>query len=644
MATPIQELTIPSIIAGKDIFAQAETGSGKTGCFAIPILERILTNDERDMISDNQSLYVVLSPTRELAQQTHKVFQDFGASLGIKSASIIGGESIEKQKELLKDGVHILVGTPGRMCDLTKQKEVDLSMCQGVVFDEADRLFDMGFQKDIEYILSKAPADRQLIMVSATSNQEVLRTAYKFRSQPEEIVLNHDSLLVDHIDHHLAMMSKDEKFSYLVNLLRKKEDAYAIVFCNTQFQTHMVAEWLKSMNFKASPISGRLAQNRRTALLADFRSKKTTILVCTDVAARGLDIKNVNLVVNYDLPSEAANYVHRIGRTGRAGEEGLAISLCAHEDCEFLDSIYEFIDAKIPKLSLTDADFAKDLTKRPYIDKKTLKVTEREEKPSDDRYKNKERNKPLKNTATEKTEDRKRTPRVAKQIDEEYTMTERIDRRFFETTDNSYAQAAKDALKFFKMNEEGMLNHEILKKGPKKFFLFGPRNITYKFTIKPIYKKLLLPYLIEIIKLADLDLFVKVSFKEPNLKISFSGADEKLLLNNKNEMLYAFEHLIKLYLFKKIILHPGTKISVVVHGQKAAHTKNNDVNENDLIKMAEKLKQDVLEKNEAITTKSLSPAERRIIHKHLQDDTQVTTTSVGDGRFKKVEVNLIQQQ
>ena len=623
-------MTIPAINSNEDIFAQAETGSGKTGSFAIPIIHKLMTTDAS--LESKKAHYVVLSPTRELAQQTHKVFNDLGHEHGIKSVSVIGGESIDKQQKELEAGCHVLVATPGRLVDLIKQKIVSLENATGIVFDEADRLFDMGFQKDIDFTLSKLPKSRQLIMVSATSNREVMRTAYKHGSEPREIVLNHDSLLVDHIDHKLAMMTKDEKIPFLVHLLRQQEDAYAIVFCNTQFQTHLVAEWLKAMEFKAMPISGRLAQNKRTKLLKDFRSKQTTILVCTDVAARGLDIKNVNLVVNYDLPSEAANYVHRIGRTGRAGEDGKAISLCAHEDCQHLDAIYDLIDAKIEKMKLTNDDFATDIVKKPYIDKKTLKVsqsTNRNPQP---------REKKPRAPKVEKTNNQNTT---VEKVSESMENTDNIDRRFFETTSTSYKDATQQALNFFRMNEPGMLNHEVLSKGRKKFFFFGPRETTYKFSIKPIYKKLLLPYLIEILKLADLDLFVRVSFKEPHLRVSFSGKDEGLLLKNKGELLRSFEQIIKIYLQKRIVLHQGIKFNINVPRNKRPDSKNQGLNEDNLIKIAEALKTQVLENQEPAQSKTLSPGERRIIHQHFQDDKQVTTSSVGDGRFKKVEVSLL---
>ena len=314
--SPIQELTFIPIWDGKDVFAQAETGSGKTGAFAIPLIQRILSAETPEVLSPGKPQYVVLSPTRELAQQTHRVFETFSKELGIVSACIIGGENIDQQKKLLGQGLHILVGTPGRIKDLILQKEIFLSKCQTIVFDEADRLFDMGFKNEIEFILGKAPKERQLVMVSATSNLDVIRTAYKFHSNPEEIRINQDKLLVDNIDHALAMVASDEKFPFLVNYLKKQEDTYAIVFCNTQYQTHMIAEWLQAMGFKASPISGRLPQNKRTKLLSDFREKNVTILVCPDVAARGRDIKNVPLVINYELHNEAASYGHRIGSTG----------------------------------------------------------------------------------------------------------------------------------------------------------------------------------------------------------------------------------------------------------------------------------------------------------------------------------------
>ena len=638
-ASPIQEMTIGPILSGKDIFAQAETGSGKTGAFVIPIIEQILRDDKSGMIAAHESRYVVLSPTRELAQQTYKVFQQFGKELGIESCCIIGGENIDKQRKLIDEGVHVLVATPGRMADILKQKIVTLNECKGVVFDEADRLFEMGFKKDIEYILGKTPKDRQIIMLSATSNQEVLGTVYKFNSNPEELKLNEDSLLVDHIDHKLAMIDRNEKFPLLVSLLRKKEDAYAIVFCNTQFQTHSVAEWLKAMGFKAKPISGRMLQNKRTKLMEEFREKKVTILVCTDVAARGLDIKNINLVINYDLPQEAANYVHRIGRTGRAGESGEAISFCAYEDCEYLDPISELIETKIEKMDLTDDDFATDLCKKPYIDKKTLKLTDSpyeaskaakkkvEKRPAKKEYENK--------TKKEYSEKPKKEFKQREEI--MASDTPRIDRRFYEITSYSEKSARLKAMEFFRIYDDGLIGHEIVEKGPKKFIILGPRENKYKFFVKPIYKKLLLPFLIELVTKMGLDLYVKVAFKPNTLFINFSGKDEDFLTENKFELLNSFEYLIKNYLQSRVVLHKNLNIQVKCSKGKA---QNKDDDDQKILKIAKSMRKKVVDTQKPITLKPMNASERRIVHQFFQDDEQVKTSSVGDGRLKKVELSL----
>jgi superfamily II DNA/RNA helicase len=633
-------MTIAPILEGKDIFAQAETGSGKTAAFVIPILEQILRDEKHGEILAHESRYAILSPTRELAQQTYKVIQQFGASLGIKACCVIGGESIEKQTEQINKGVHILVGTPGRLMDLLKRKVVSFEHCQGVVFDEADRLFDMGFQKDIEYILSKASRERQLIMLSATSNQEVLRTAYKFHSSPVELRLNEDSLVVDHIDHKLAMITQEEKFSYLVHQLREKEDMYAIVFCNTQFQTHLVAEWLMAMGFKAQPISGRLAQNRRTKLMEDFRSKKVTVLVCTDVAARGLDIKDVNLVINYDLPIEAANYVHRIGRTGRAGSAGEAISFCAHEDCENLDAIYELIDAKIEKMDIEDSDFATDLCKKPFIDRKTLRVTDRNAKPeSKDKKKTSTKGKNTKTQTKKTSPDRNKAEVISKEVGKmtEKPRTPRVDRRFFEYTSYSLDEATKQAQKFFRIEDESIIANEVLSEGRKKFFIFGAKETKYKFFVKPIYKRILLPYLIEMIKAAQLELFVKVSFRPGSLMISFSGKDEKLLLENRNELLFAFEHLIKTYLYSKVVLHKNLRIQVKCFKDQAKSKPQ--MSDKDLVDLAETVKVKVLDSKAAVKLKPMNSAQRRIVHMHFENDKEIKTSSVGEGRYKVVEIS-----
>lgn len=652
-------MTIGPILANKDVFAQAETGSGKTGAFVIPIIEKFLRAKKDDPSICTGMRFVVLSPTRELAQQTQQVFNKLGALAQLTSCCVIGGENIDRQKKIIADGASVLVATPGRLVDLIKQKFVNLSKVNVMVFDEADRLFDMGFQKDIEFILSKSCRERQLIMLSATSNQEVLRTAYKFNSHPEELTLNHDSLMVDHVQHKLAMISAEEKFPLLVSLLRKKEEAYAIVFCNTQVQTHTVAEWLIKMGLKAKPISGRLPQNKRTKLLEDFREKKVTILVCTDVAARGLDIKNVNFVINYDLPQEAANYVHRIGRTGRAGAEGEAISFCAFEDCEYLDGIKELIEANIESLDLNDDDFATDICPRPRIDRKSLKLidstahgkTSLTDKNNSRKLKTMSQTKnQLKNRTYDETQKRNELykPEInVEKIKDATTNTQvnppskRIDRRFLQKEGHDIQAMMPELLSYFRIQDKSLIGHEVLAKGRKKYFFFGPQKTTYKFFVKPIYKRLLLPLLIEIINKAKLKLFVKISYKAPTLQIYFSGEDESLLTDNRNELLRAFEQIILVYLQSRVVLHKDIQI-VLKGGKTKVETQNKRSDKDDknferkLRGLAQSKRKIVLETNESVTLTSLNARERRIIHLYFENDEKVGTSSIGEGRVKNI--------
>lgn len=658
-ASPIQELTIAPILQGEDIFAQAETGSGKTGAFVIPIIEKIIRNHDLDNV-DHKVLYVVLSPTRELAQQTHKVFNIFGESLGLISTCLIGGESIEKQVELLKKGTHILIATPGRLGDLIGRSHIDLKDCEGVVFDEVDRLFDMGFQKDLEFALSKIPSNRQLIMLSATNNVEVLNTAYKYNSVPIEIKLNADDLMVDHIVQKIAMVSEDEKMRLLVSMLRAHEDVYSLVFCNTQFQTHLVAEWLRKMEFKSMAISGRLPQNKRTKLMEDFRNREVTILVCTDVAARGLDIRDVNFIVNYDLPNEPENYVHRIGRTGRAGNKGEAVSFCGHRDCENLEAIYELINTKIEKMDLTDSNFAKDLPSKPRLDSKTLKVS------TESNYRNSDRTPRGHHSSASPQQTNGQGPsrsrssssdRPAREHNnrEQFSMKESCrslvnnryqdkDKYSFSIKSANKAQADKKAMLHLGITDPLLLGSEVLESGRKKFILFGPRIVEYRYYVKPIFKRLLTPFLEEIIKRSDLDLTVRVSFKEPHVRVSFNGDDENMLLKNRSELLLAFEHLVHTYIARKIIVAKGLKLSIRVDDyrgdRKAQFKDNSDIDEKYLEDLVSQTIAKIKESQAPVMLEPLNPKERRLVHQLVSENADYKTTSIGDGRLKKIEISL----
>ncbi len=639
----IQELTLAPILDGKDIFAQAETGSGKTGAFVIPMIEQIMRDNDSDEIYAKEAHYVILSPTRELAQQTHSIIEKIGYDLGVDSCCVIGGESIEKQKEKLDNGVHVVVATPGRLVDLVKQEAVFIDFCNSVVFDEADRLFDMGFKKDIEFLLGKVKDNRQLVMLSATSNQDVLGTAYKFGSLPEELRLNVDSLLVENIDHKLAMITREEKFPLLVNILRKEEDPYAIVFCNTQMQTHTVAEWLKMMDFKAMPISGKLAQGKRTQLIKDFREKKTTILVCTDVAARGLDIKNVQLVINYDLPQEAANYVHRIGRTGRAGEKGHAISFCAHEDCEYLDPITKLVEDEIEKIEITEADFAKDICRKPFIERKTLKV------------------RPSKYADRDKKPRRQEIPAVDISSFKELIMKSGIEHtnssaaKHIELSTHDLPSSKKTAMKSLNIEDNVLLGHDLVKKGSKRFIFFGARKNKYKFFVKPIYKRILLPFLIKTLKNAGLNLYIKISYRPDSLMVSFSGKDQDALLSNNGELLKFLDKVIRDYLASKIEIPSSLKIQVKSfiqrdnagkggrqgdrNGKPGGKPKSN-FDEGKLRNLAKKMREKVISSKASVKLKPLNAKERRIIHQYFQDDKEITSSSIGEGRFKNIELSF----
>ncbi len=638
----VQSHAIPLVLENKDVFAQAETGSGKTGAFAIPLIHKILEREEKD------ALYIVLSPTRELAQQTHKVITQFGEPLGVGSACFIGGESFDKQKEAIAKKPNFFVATPGRFIDLIKQKLLKIEKCAGVVFDEADRLFEMGFMKDIEFVIKRVPNDRQMILVSATTHQDVLRMLYRYHSAPVEIKLNTDDLVVDNIDHTVAMMDSKEKMPYLVNFLRKHEDTYAIIFCNTQFMTHLVATWLEKMNFKAQPISGRMQQNKRTRLMDQFREKEITILVCTDVAARGLDIKDVNLVVNYDLPGDSANYVHRIGRTGRAGKDGKAISFCGYEDCEKLEAINEYLGENIPKANIEDSDFATDLCKKPYLDKKTLKTDEqmREGKKSKTKE-NRKKSKDQKNT--ESTITKKVAKNGVKKTLTSDTPVEskkkgagkedkKMAKKTFNYTSTSESDAISAAVKHFDVVDKALLNTTVVSQGRKKFFFFGSRQTTYQFDVKPIYKRLLLPFLIKLFKNMGLKVYVTVSYREPQVRINYSGEDIEYMLENKFALQHAVEEISRKYLAQKIIIPRNLKF--YSRADSKGSPRNNRPTEADIMKLVEAAKSKVLESNQPFKMKSLNSAHRRLVHQAIGDDTRFASSSVGEGRFKQVEISL----
>jgi len=323
--TAIQEKCIPEILNGKDVVGQAETGSGKTLAFCLPILDKIKLYDGLQVL--------VLTPTRELCIQVTNVFKEYGRNLGVKAMSVYGGVSINPQiKNIIKS--HIVVATPGRLLDHINRKTIVFNNIRFLVFDETDKMLEMGFIEDVERIIHYVPRDRQTLMFSATIPENVYRIAKKhlknfliFRTKP---LVDADKLNQRYYD----IYKQNDKFSLLVHLLKNSTSELAIVFCATRKETDIVTKNLKRQNINASAIHGGMTQNKRLESLDRLKRQKIDVLVATDVAARGLDIKNVSHVYNYDVPKTSKDYVHRIGRTARAGKNGDAVTLLTKRDHE----------------------------------------------------------------------------------------------------------------------------------------------------------------------------------------------------------------------------------------------------------------------------------------------------------------------
>ena len=321
--TYIQERCINEILKGKDIIGQAETGSGKTLAFVLPILDRIRLNRGLQVL--------VLTPTRELCVQVTEVFQEFGKNLGVKTVSVYGGVSIKSQIRKLYN-VHIVVGTPGRVLDHINRKTIDFGDIKFLVIDETDKMLDMGFIKDVEEIICHTSNKRQSLLFSATVSQDIQRIARKFLRNPLIIktrpLVEEDKLKQIYYD----IYKHNDRFSLLVHLLKNNESGLSIVFCGTRRETDVVAKNLRRQSINALAIHGGMTQDRRLRSLNALRKQETDVLVATDVAARGLDIKNVTHVYNYDVPKTSKDYIHRIGRTARAGKDGIAITLLTKKD------------------------------------------------------------------------------------------------------------------------------------------------------------------------------------------------------------------------------------------------------------------------------------------------------------------------
>lgn len=340
-ATPIQTAAIPVAIEGKDIIGQAQTGTGKTAAFSIPILNNI----DRS----NKSLQaVVLCPTRELALQVSVEIRKLSKYISsIKLVPVYGGQDIVKQIKSLKKGVQIIVGTPGRVMDHMRRKTVKFNKVNMVVLDEADEMLDMGFRDDIETILSEINEDRQTLLFSATMPKPILELTKKYQKDAVNIKIAKKELTVENIEQYYFEVRKNNKDDVLSRILDMYNPELSIVFCNTKKKVEELANELQGRGYFAEGLHGDLKQQQRDRVMGNFRSGKTEILVATDVAARGIDVKGVDLVINYDLPQDEEYYVHRIGRTGRAGKDGLALSFVCGREIYKLKEIQRYCHTKI---------------------------------------------------------------------------------------------------------------------------------------------------------------------------------------------------------------------------------------------------------------------------------------------------------
>ncbi|MGH8273261.1 MAG: DEAD/DEAH box helicase [Gammaproteobacteria bacterium] len=348
--TPVQQHAIPAVLAGRDLMAGAQTGTGKTAGFALPILHRLSADAPRGVQRNIRCL--VLTPTRELAAQVEQSFRDYGKHLALRSCAIFGGVSPVPQIKALRRGVDILVATPGRLLDHVNQRNVNLSQVEVLVLDEADRMLDMGFIRDVRKILQTLPKKRQSLLFSATFSKEIKRLADEFLHQPELIEMAHNNRPIELVSQRVHPVDKRRKRELLSFLIGSENWRQVLVFTRTKHGANRLAEQLETDGLKATAIHGNKSQGARTRALADFKAGRVRVLVATDIAARGLDIDQLPHVVNYELPNVPEDYVHRIGRTGRAGREGEALSLVCGEERKYLADIERLLKRELPKVVL----------------------------------------------------------------------------------------------------------------------------------------------------------------------------------------------------------------------------------------------------------------------------------------------------
>lgn len=372
--SPIQAKAIPEVIQGKDVMAAAQTGTGKTAGFTLPILHR-LSNTQKPSSSGNQARCLILTPTRELAAQIHASVETYGQNLKTKSVVVFGGVKINPQMQKLRGGVDVLIATPGRLLDLHSQNAIQFDKLEVLVLDEADRMLDMGFIHDIRRIIKLLPKKRQTLLFSATFSDDIRQLAQSIVYKPVEVSVSPANSTVDAVKQKLIAVEKTDKTRILTRLIKDNDWFQVLVFSRTKHGANKLARKLENQGVQAAAIHGNKSQGARTRALAEFKDNKVRVLVATDIAARGIDIDQLPHVVNFDLPQVPEDYVHRIGRTGRAGASGEAVSLVSHDEYKQLQDIERLIKKMIPREELDGYQPLNDLppSKGNFSDRKPRK-------------------------------------------------------------------------------------------------------------------------------------------------------------------------------------------------------------------------------------------------------------------------------
>jgi len=360
--TPIQEQTIPILLKGKDLLGCAQTGTGKTAAFGIPILQHLHLDEERKQ-GVKKVKALIVTPTRELAIQIAHSFKTYGAFTGVRGTAIFGGVKEHKQINALRRGVDVLVATPGRLLDLMNKGHITLRHIDYFVLDEADQMLDMGFIHDIRKLLAKLPEERQSLFFSATMPPAILDLSRKILGNPEKVTIKPEQTTAERVKQAVYFVAKKDKIGLLTHILNTEDVNSALVFSRTKHGANKIVKKLDRAGIKAEAIHGNKSQAARQKALGNFKSGSTKVLVATDIAARGIDVDGLSHVINYDLTNVPETYVHRIGRTGRAGASGIALSFCDGEERAYLRSIQKLIQDKIPVIS--DHPFEDDGTIPP---------------------------------------------------------------------------------------------------------------------------------------------------------------------------------------------------------------------------------------------------------------------------------------